>query len=557
MALVILASTVVEAAFEPAIRYSFKYLIDGAIVPQDGGALLAILGALGAGVIVYSALCVLGDLLWARFGTCVINDIRQKLHDHVMLLSPAFFSRRSTGDVLSCFLADGTAIEMSLVSAVPYALMGASSVIFSGALLVSLHWPLALVNLAGLALCFGVPRLLMGRAVARGFALRQQEGAIAARLQENLCAHTIVTMFGLERHLSRNLAKELRDLLRLAMRANFLSYFIQRIPNVLFLLLALVVLGLGASLTYSGGMSLGTLVSYQVLSLGLSTSIANLTWITPSVVDAQAAFVRINALLAEVPSVRDAPGARDLPPFARAITFESVSLSYDGTRPALADVSFEIPRGAFVVVVGPSGSGKSSVITLLSRLADPDAGRVCVDGHDLRHIAQRSLRAQIGLVSQEVVLFDTTFRDNICYGRLDASQAQIAEAAQQAEIHAFISSLPQGYETRVGESGDRMSAGQRQRVALARALVRDPAIVILDEGTSALDPLTEAEIFATVRKLAGMRTILAVTHRLHMARFADLVLVMNDGRVVASGTHEALIEESGLYAQLWRAGDPA
>lgn len=554
MAVAIALSTAVEASFEPALRFSLKHLVDQAIIPRDRGQLLVVLAALAIGVLLYAGLAILGDLLWARLGTRVTCELRQRLYDHLAGLSMDFYARRTTGDLLSCFLADAAAIETALVSALPYALLGSLGLLVSAALMWTLHPALAAANLVGLGLCFAAPRLLMPAAVARGLALRQQEAWMASRLAEQLGAHTTVTLFGLQRHFSRRLADDLRELLRRAVRANFLSYLLQRIPNVLYLLLSLVMLGAAALLTYRGELSIGALVSYQALALGLNASIANLAWLAPGIVDARAAMARVERLLAETPTVAEAPGATDLEPLQREIRIERVSLGFGEAPPVLEEVSVSIPRGALVAVVGPSGAGKSTLVRLLARLVDPSRGQVRFDGHDLRTATLRSLRSQLSVVAQEPAVFDGTLADNIRLGKPDADRAQLERAAALAEIAEWIAALPQGFETRVGAGGERLSAGQRQRLALARALVAGQTVLLIDEGTSALDALTEAEVFATLRGLAGARTVIAVTHRMATARLADLVLVFDRGRLVAQGCHDELMAQGGLYAQLWQAG---
>lgn len=546
-----LFSTFSEAAFEPAIRYSFKFLIDKAIVPRDYPFLVLTLSVLGAGVIVYSFLCILGDLLWARFGTSVINDIRQNLFDHTMTLSEEFFRRRSSGDILNCFLSDASNIENSLVTVLPYAAIGAGGILVSGVMLFSLHWQLAIFNMAGIAACFAIPRFFMKNAVNRGFVLRQKEGRIAGKLQESLVSHSIIRMFSLEGKVSGDLAQELRELLRLAVRANFISYFVQRIPNVFFIILALIILGIGTVLAFKGIITMGTLVSYQILSLGLSSSIANITWITPSIVEALAGFQRINNILEERPSIPDVPGAKALPALTNSIRFQEVSFCYETNRRALQDISLVIRKNCFAVFVGPSGSGKTSVLNMLCRLYDPESGTVLFDDTDIREVRQVSLRGQIGLVPQIVRLFDGSIKENIRLGNLNATDEEIELAAKKAEIHDFIITLASGYDTVLSENGGGLSEGQRQRIALARALVRRPAVIILDEATSSLDPITEAGVFETLRRLSRESTVIAVTHRLDVARRADIIFVMEEGRIIASGDHDRLMEQCPLYLRLW------
>jgi ATP-binding cassette subfamily B protein len=244
---------------------------------------------------------------------------------------------------------------------------------------------------------------------------------------------------------------------------------------------------------------------------------------------------RIYLLSAEVPQVQDAPDAIDLPHFQSDIYFDNVSFSYSSDRGGVKNLSLKIRQGNFAVFVGQSGAGKSTIVNLLTRFHDPDKGRILFDGVDLRDCTIRSLRSQIGLVSQEVILFNGSVRENIRMGYLEASDEEVEAAAKSAEIHDFILTLPQGYDTPVGDRGGQLSGGQRQRIALARALVREPAILILDEATSALDPATEAEIMTTLERIAKERTVIFITHRFAHALRADKVFVMDKGCLVVSG----------------------
>ena len=294
-------------------------------------------------------------------------------------------------------------------------------------------------------------------------------------------------------------------------------------------------LSIGAVMTFRSLLSVGTLVSYQVLLLGLNLNILSLTGSVPAFIDGVAALQRINDILSEVPDVQDASDAIDLPHFESEIYFDNVTFSYSQDRGGVKNLSLKIRQGDFAVFVGQSGAGKSTIVNLLTRFYDPDKGRILFDGVDLHHATVRSLRSQIGLVSQEVILFNCSVRENIRMGCLTASDEQVEAAARRAEIHDFILTLPQAYDTSVGNRGGQLSGGQRQRIALARALVREPAILILDEATSALDPATEAGILATIDRITQERTVIFITHRMAHALRADVMYVMENGSLLVSG----------------------
>ncbi|MFQ5564019.1 MAG: ABCB family ABC transporter ATP-binding protein/permease [Parvularculaceae bacterium] len=252
------------------------------------------------------------------------------------------------------------------------------------------------------------------------------------------------------------------------------------------------------------------------------------------------------------PEIEDAPDARDYAPKEGAIRFETVSFTHKGRAAGLDDVSFDVPGGAFIGIVGPSGAGKSTLLKLLFRFYEPDAGRILVDGQDLRDLTQNSLRAHLGLVPQDVALFNDSLRMNVAYAKPDADDAEIMAAAERAQLGAFIDSLPLGLDTPVGERGLKLSGGERQRVGIARAILRDPPILILDEATSSLDSATEEEVQAALKEAARGRTTIAVAHRLSTVAGADLILVFDEGRIVERGRNDALIAANGLYAALWR-----
>jgi ATP-binding cassette subfamily B protein len=315
-------------------------------------------------------------------------------------------------------------------------------------------------------------------------------------------------------------------------------------------LLHLLIFGLGAYWVYADRLTLGTFVAFEGMFLSMGESLTYVTQFVPTLAQAAGSARHINEIFAEKPCVIDSIDAVIAPRFAHEITFQSVSFEYAEGPFRLENLQMRIPRGSHVALVGVSGSGKSTILNLLLRFHDPTSGAILIDGRDLRSVTQASLRAQIGIVFQDSVLFHTSIFENIRLGNLGASRQEVESAAQAAEIHDFVVSLPGGYETMVGERGSQLSGGQRQRIAIARALVRDPCILILDEATSALDYATEASILATLRTVTRGRTVIQVTHRLASVIDADQIVILEHGKVVEEGAHQALIERGGVYANL-------
>lgn len=301
----------------------------------------------------------------------------------------------------------------------------------------------------------------------------------------------------------------------------------------------------------AGTMTLGDLVLVNTLMLQLFMPLGFLGVVYRALKHAMADMDQIFRLLDRVEEIQDRPDAKTLVVNEASVRFENVSFAYQADRPILHELSFEIPAGAKVAVVGPSGAGKSTLVRLLFRFYEVDAGRVCIDGQDVRDVTQASLRAVIGIVPQDAVLFNDTIYSNILYARPDASREQVIEAARMANIDTFIQSLPQGYDSLVGERGLKLSGGEKQRVAIARAILRNPRILVFDEATSSLDSHSEQSILSALKDVAREHTTLAIAHRLSTVVNSDMILVMDQGRIVERGTHPQLLELGGLYARLW------
>jgi ATP-binding cassette subfamily B protein len=556
LAILLIERELFEAAFESSIRMSLKFIIDAAIIPQNYRLLVLILLWLDGGAIFFVFIGLIGDYWATRFNISVVNNIRYSMFSRRQNLSMEFFGRRSAGDIVNCFFADTEKVENSLNYGITM-ILELGSILFSAIFMFSLNWQLGLISCIGLTFCTVAPAKIGQKATERNYQFREKEGKIASVVQENVLSQSVVKLFGLHNRTINNFPKDLPDLKKVYVKAKFSSYLVQRIPDLVFVFVQLAVIAIGALMTYWNLITVGTLVSFQVLLVGLNLNILSFTFSLPYLIDGIAAMQRICVLLAEVPQVQDAPDAIELPHFSREISFNNVTFNYSSQRKGINNLSLTLHQGDFVVFVGQSGASKSTIVNLLTRLYDPDKGRILFDEVDLRSCTQQSLRSQIGLVSQEVILFNSSVRENIRMGYLSATDEQVEAAAKAAEIHDFILTLPQGYDTPVGDRGGQLSGGQRQRIALARALVRDPAILIVDEATSALDPATEAGILATIERIAKERTVIVITHRISQALRANVIFVMDSGRIVASGSHADLMQKEGIYATFWQQSHPA
>jgi len=512
--------------------------------------LFLITGLLGGAVILVSLTSLGCDYLYARLCAAILKGLRQRLFYHLQRLSMSFYARVEGGDLLGRFSGDLNAVEHTLATAGPRALLPTFDVILSITLLFILDWRLTLVALPVFPLSLIGPRVFTPRASAASYERKQYEAHLLSVIQENIGAQAVVKVFGLEQRMLNNFAKHLENLAKMSVQVDFLKALVERSADIAIMTLYVLVIGVGVFLTFNNTLSLGSLIAFQSLFLQLSWSLSSVVGNVSNLVQAAASMRRIEELLGETPEIVDLPDAEPLPRLTKQIAFEDVYFSYTGTEPNLRGVSFSIHPGESVAFVGSSGSGKSTILNLLTRFYDPTAGRVTIDGCDLRHMTQESLRAQLGLVFQESFLFNTTIRENLRMAKPGATDAEIEAAARAAELHP--TNLPQGYDTPVGERGGRLSGGQRQRVAIARALLRNPPILLLDEATSALDVETETAINATLERVAKGRTVVAVTHRLAGVKHADRIFVLDHGRLVEQGRHDELLAYGGLYTQLWQ-----
>jgi len=554
--LILLALCVLaETSYNVAFPLSLKYLIDDALLSENRSALVWILVVLGVLAVVIAAVTTLMELLNAKLASTVIRDIRHRLFGHLQTLSLRFYSGTSSGEVMSRFSTDLGEVEEAARNWVGMALIPALEILSATILLFYLSWQLALTALLIWPMTMIGPKLLSGRTVAAAYRKKELEAATLAIVQENVGAQSVIRAFGLRGIAHAWFRRRTMDLAQTSARVNFLTAMAERSVSTAVLLLHLLILGFGAWLAFGKRITIGTLVTFESVFWELSYNIGFIGEFLPRVMESAGAIQHMNELLEKESDVDDVAGAVVLPRMQRGITFENVSFSYTrgytGGQSQLKGLNMRIPFGSKAGIVGPSGSGKSTILSLMLRLYDPAVGRVAIDGYDLRDVTRDSLGAQIGVVFQESFLFHTSIRENIRLGKKDATDGEVEAAARAAEIHDFIQSLPQGYDTNAGERGGLMSGGQRQRIAIARAIIRDPAILILDEATSALDPDTENAILATLGRLAAGRTVIIATHRLASLAQADIVFELKKGKVAAAGSPHDILPpraECGLPA---------
>ncbi|GAB6051637.1 ABC transporter ATP-binding protein [Magnetospira thiophila] len=490
-------------------------------------------------------------LLMSRVGLRIIADNQNRLFRHLSRMDLAFFHAHPTGTLVSRFTVDIAQMRVAVSNGLTALGKDMMSLFALVGVMFYEDWQLSLIALVAFPTAI-YPISRLGRRMRKVTANNQQEmGQLTTTLEQSFQGIRMVKAYGMEDYEMGRVAKLTDSIYALAVKAASTRAFSSPIMETLGGLAVAAVIAYAGHRVIHQDMRSGALIAFIAALLMAYEPMKRLANLNASLQEGLAGAQRMFALLDQPPAFSELPDAKDLVVSGGGVSVQDVHFSYDDENKALNGLTLEVPAGATVALVGPSGAGKSTVLNLIPRFYDLQSGSVTIDGQDVRHVTYASLRGAIALVSQEITLFDDTVRANIGYGRAEASEEEIRQAARHAAAEEFILNLPQGYDTLVGEQGVKLSGGQRQRLAIARAMLKNAPILLLDEATSALDTESERKVQAALDKLMTNRTTLVIAHRLSTVVKANLIHVIDRGRVIESGTHEQLLAHGGLYARLY------
>ena len=504
-------------------------------------------------IAILDAICSYAEkYLTTSVGQWVTHDLRRVLYSHIQRLSLAYHDHKQTGDLISRVTSDIDAIQSFITTGLLSTLINVITLVGMVTVMFYINWRFTLIALSVAPVLFMIVYTYTRRIKKASRAVRKKEGEIVSVIEEVLGSIRVVKAFAREDYELRRLEEESLEGVEISLRARGLKAKLTPIVQIIVAVGTCLVLWFGTRMVLSTTLSAGSLIVF-ILYLGkMYKPMQELSKMTDAYSKAAVGYERIQEVLQTDKEVKDLPRSRPAPRFRGQIEFEHVHFYYTQDTPILKDVSFKVEAGQVAAMVGPTGAGKTTIISLIPRFYDPISGTVKIDGTDIRQFRQKSLRQQISFVLQETVLFHAPVWQNIAYGKPEATRGEILKAAELANASEFIEKLPDGYNTVLGERGMTLSGGQRQRIAIARAIIRNTPILILDEPTSDLDASSEKLVFEALDRLMEGKTTIVIAHRLSTVRKADVIFVVKDGDIVETGKHDDLLQRGGLYSELYR-----
>jgi len=561
--LAVLGETITDLLDPWPLKLVFDHVLGSKKMPHWLDTVVAPLGHGKVAILEFAALAVIAialvgaistyfeKYLTTSVGQWVMHDLRRTLYQHIQRLSLTYHDHKKTGDLISTVTSDIDAVQDFISSVLLGMIVNKLTLVGMLGIMFYLNWRFTLIALSVAPLLFVVVFSFTRRIKQASRAVRKKEGQVVSVIEEVLSSIRVVKAFTREDYEQERFEQQSLESVETALRARSLKAKLAPLVELLVAVGTSLVLWYGVNLVLTGVMTAGSLLVFLLYLGKMYKPMRELSKMTDTLSKTVVGYERIREVLETERDVRDLPGARSARAFKGAIEFSHVTFSYAKDDQILDDVSFKIEPGQLAAFVGPTGAGKTTIASLVARFYDPISGHVSIDGQDIRRYKVKSLRSQISFVLQETLLFRAPIWQNIAYGRPEASREEIIEAAKRASADEFIAHMPEGYDTMVGERGVTLSGGQRQRIAIARAIIRQSPILVLDEPSSGLDAASEEVVFESLGRLMEGKTAIVIAHRLATVRRADVIFVLDQGRIVQQGTHDELLRRGGLYSELY------